>query len=74
MKNNRHSRPLAIIIILAVALIVGIVADLVWTALDKAIYPNEYEDLVKKYSAEYNVPEDVVFANPKAYEEFVTVL
>ena len=72
MNRNRHSRPLAIIIILAVALIVGIVADLVWTALDKAIYPNEYEDLVKKYAAEYNVPEDVVFATRKVESAFDT--
>ena len=70
--NNRRSRPLAIIIILAIALVVGIVADLAWTALDKAIYPRQYADLVSKYADEYNVPEDVVYATIKVESSFDT--
>ena len=70
--NNRRSRPLAIIIILAIALIVGIVADLAWTALDKAIYPKQYAELVSKYADEYNVPEDIIFATIKVESSFDT--
>ena len=72
MNKKRHSRPLAIIIILVVALVAGIVTDLAWTALDKAIYPDKYADLVSKYAAEYNVPEDVVFATIKVESSFDT--
>ena len=68
--NNRHNRPLAIIVILIVALIVGIVADLVWTALDKAVYPQRYAELVSKYANEYNVPEDVIYATIKVESSF----
>ena len=67
---NRRNRPLAIIIILLIALVVGIASDLVWTALDKAIYPRTYSELVSKYAAEYNVPEDVIYATIKVESSF----
>ena len=68
--SNKHSRPLAIIIILALALAVGILTDFLWTAVEKAVYPQKYAELVSKYADEYNVPEDVVYATIKVESSF----
>ena len=68
--NKRHNRPLAIIIILALALVVGILVDFVWTSLEKAVYPQKYAEIVSKYADEYNVPEDVVYATIKVESSF----
>ena len=68
--NRRHNRPLAILIILAIALVVGILVDFVWTSLEKAVYPQKYAEIVSKYADEYNVPEDVIYATIKVESSF----
>ena len=68
--NKRRNRPLAIIIILALALAVGILVDFVWTSLEKAVYPQKYAEIVSKYADEYKVPEDVVYATIKVESSF----
>ena len=68
--NKRHNRPLAIIIILALALSLGILVDFVWTSLEKVVYPQKYAEIVSKYANEYNVPEDVVYATIKVESSF----
>ena len=69
MKNN-HNRPIAIIVILAISLTVGLLVNTVWNALDRAVYPRKYMELVSKYAAEYNVPEDVIYATIKVESSF----
>ena len=68
--SNRHNRPLAIIIILALALAVGILTDFLWTAVEKAVYPQKYAELVSKYADKYNIPEDVIYATIKVESSF----
>ncbi len=43
-----------------VLLIIG--AFLLLPSLNKGFYPREYEEYVEKYSAEYNVPEPLIYA------------
>ena len=69
MKNN-HNRPIAIIVILAISLTVGLLVNTVWNALDRAVYPRKYMELVSKYAAEYNLPEDVIYATIKVESSF----
>ncbi len=68
--NRKHNRPLAILIILALALVVGILVDFAWTSLEKAVYPQKYAELVSTYASEYNVPEDVIYATIKVESSF----
>ncbi|MBR2432473.1 MAG: lytic transglycosylase domain-containing protein [Clostridia bacterium] len=68
--NDKYRRPLAILIILALALIVGLGADMAWRLIDRSVYPQEYSEIVSKYAAEYNVPEDVIYATIKVESNF----
>ena len=69
MKHNQR-RPLAIIIILAIALTVGFLVDILWTVGDRMVYPQKYSEYVTKYAQMYNVPEDVIYATIKVESSF----
>ena len=68
--NHRQRRPLAIIIILAIAIIVGLLVDILWTIGDRMLYPQKYSEYVTKYAQLYNVPEDVIYATIKVESSF----
>lgn len=68
--NSKYRRPMAILIILALALIVGIGVELMWSLVDRSLYPQKYSEYVSKYAAEYNVPEDVIYATIKTESSF----
>lgn len=68
--NSKYRRPLAIILIFVIALAVGLLVDLCWTLLEKAAYPREYSEFVTKYSEEYNIPEDLIYATIKVESSF----
>ena len=68
--NHKQRRPLAIIIILAIALIVGFLVDVIWTIGDRMVYPQKYSEYVTKYAEMYNVPEDVIYATIKVESSF----
>ena len=68
--NHRQRRPLAIIIILAIAIIVGLLVDILWTIGDRMVYPQKYSEYVTKYAQLYNVPEDVIYATIKVESSF----
>lgn len=59
-----------VLIILAVAILLGIFGDLILTGIDRLIYPDGYRELVEKYSAEYSVPSDLIFAVIKVESDF----
>ena len=61
---------MAILIILALALIVGIGVELMWSLVDRSLYPQKYSEYVSKYATEYNVPEDVIYATIKTESSF----
>ncbi len=68
--NNKYRRPMAILIILALSLIIGIGVELCWSLVDRSLYPQKYSEYVSKYAEEFNVPEDVVYATIKTESSF----
>ena len=68
--NNKYRRPLAILLILAIAIVVGLTVDALWKIADRAVYPQKYSELVSKYAKEYNIPEDVIYATIKVESNF----
>lgn len=70
-RNKSRYAPL-ILIIIAVAIVFGILFDLVVTAIERKIYPmpDEYKAYVEKYSEEYGVPKELVYAVIKTESGF----
>lgn len=60
----------SVIIILVIAVLLGIFGDLLLTGIDKLIYPDDYRELVEKYSVEYSVPAELIFAVIKVESDF----
>lgn len=59
-----------IALIIVGAFILAIGADLCLSFIEKKIYPIKYEEYVKKYSAEYSVPEYMIYAVIKVESDF----
>ncbi|MBR3686069.1 MAG: lytic transglycosylase domain-containing protein [Clostridia bacterium] len=61
-----------IIILLAISVVFGFVFDFVVTKIERAIYPkpSEYAEYVSRYSSEYGVPEELVWAVIKTESDF----
>lgn len=63
---------LIVLVILAIAVILGFAFDILITQIEKIIYPkpDEYITFVEKYSTEYGVPENMVYAVIKTESGF----
>lgn len=68
MKAIKNISTIAAIIILSV--LIGIFAEQIKGAYDRASYPREYSEFVEKYSVEYRVPETVIYAVIKCESGF----
>ena len=66
----RLKRSTAIIAIICIALVAGILINLVWTLFEKLAYPRKYSEYVEKYSAEYGIPEALIYATIKVESNF----
>ena len=60
--RNAVKRTAVIIIIIALSLLAGYVFQVVGHSSDLKKHPMEYEEYVGKYSAEYGVPEYIIYA------------
>lgn len=60
----------AVLIITALAIIVGALGNLILRGIERLIYPDGYYDTVVKYSEEYGVPAELVLAVIKAESGF----
>ena len=70
-KTNKALRnTIAIIIILAVSVGLGFAYERIAKSLEKSAHPLLYEDFVVKYSGEYNVPQELIYAVIKAESGF----
>ena len=69
MRNNRSSA-LSLVLIVIVSVILGIIINSVWNYIEIKNHPTTYDDIVKKYSVEYGVPERVIFATIKTESSF----
>jgi len=69
MKSSAK-RPLVIVLIICAAILLGFVTDAIWSLIEKSQYSTDYEEIVSRYSEEYNVPKDLVFAVIKVESDF----
>ena len=69
MKNNKSSA-IALILIVIISVILGIIINSVWNYIETKNHPTSYDEIVKKYSVEYGVPERVIFATIKTESSF----
>lgn len=63
-------RPLVIVLIICAAILIGFVTDAVWTLIEKSQHPTDFEEIVSRYSEEYNVPRELIFAVIKVESDF----
>ena len=70
--RNRSNLGSVILIILAISIVFGFVFDFIVTKIEYAVYPkpDEYSGYVEKYSGEFGVPEDIVWAVIKTESGF----
>lgn len=59
-----------VLIILLISIMAGFIFDLIFVGIDRLLYPDGYDELVEKYSSEYSVPKELVFAVIKAESDF----
>jgi len=77
MKSTHHNRSRSslgttILIILAISIAFGFIFDFIVTKIEYAVYPrpNEYSSYVEKYSSEFGVPEELIWAIIKTESNF----
>ncbi len=63
-------RPLVIILIVCAAILLGFVTDAIWSLIDRSQHPTDYEEIISRYSEEYNIPKDVIYAVIKVESDF----
>lgn len=63
-------RIVAIILIFCIAVAIGIGVDLLWNEIEQKSHPQTYAELVTRYSAEYNIPEYIIYAVIKTESDF----
>lgn len=68
--NEKSKRVLSLLVILVLSLVFAFIVDFVWQLADNATHPKKYEEYVTKYSQEYNIPEDVIYATIKVESGF----
>ena len=68
--NEKTKRILTLLVILALSFVFAAITDTVWRLAETTVYPKKYEEFVTKYSQEYNVPEDVIYATIKVESNF----
>ncbi len=51
-----------VLIVLVSAIIFGFLVDFICTRIEYMLYPQEYSEFVEKYSAEYEIPSEILYA------------
>ena len=72
VSRNRANYGLIVLLILIISVILGFLFDLICTAVEKRSYPkpDEYVSFVEKYSAEYDVPEEIIYSVMRTESSF----
>lgn len=63
-------RFVVIAIIIVASIILGLTVNLMWDIFDKVVHPYEYYEYVSKYSKEYGIPEELIYAVIKVESNF----
>lgn len=61
-----------VLALLAAAILFGVLYDIIAGVTEKRLYPRRYSAFVEKYSAEFGVPETVIYAVIKTESDFNT--
>ena len=67
---RRFTRIAIIAIIIAASILFGVAINLLWSAFQRYIYPDNYLNYVQQYAYEYNVPEPLILAVIKTESNF----
>ncbi len=63
-------RILSVFLIICVSLGIGFAVDAIWNFADRQGHPTDYGEMIKRYAAEYNLPDNVIFAVIKVESDF----
>lgn len=66
----KTKRAVVFISIIAIALVTGILIGLCWDLYDHFVLPYKYQSCIEKYSAEYDIPEEIIFSVIKVESSF----
>ena len=68
---KKHTkRAIAVLLIFCIALLSGFLVDLIWTRIERRSYSTDYDEIITRYSGEYNVPKSVIYAVIKTESDF----
>ena len=67
---GKSKRAIPLLVILVLSLILALVIDFAWQLTENSAHPKKYSEYVTKYSREYNIPEDVIYATIKVESNF----
>lgn len=70
MRKSNIWTTVLIVFLTLVLLTVGLLSDYIFKYVEKAIYPEDYYELIVKYSREYSVPAALTFAVIKVESNF----
>lgn len=63
-------RSAVILAILALSVGIGFLYDTIWDKIDRVRYPREYSGMVSRYSAEYGVPDYIIYSVIKVESDY----
>lgn len=72
VSRNKTNYGLVVLLVLIISIVFGFLFDIVCNAIEKKLYPKpeEYASFIEKYSTEYGVPEDLIYAVIKTESSF----
>lgn len=70
MTKTRAFTPRTVVLILLLSIVLALICNALFSCVDRLIYPEDYYDIVMKYSSEYAVPAELVFAIIKVESNF----
>ena len=68
--KNAVTRSIAIILILAISIGAGFIIDSICDGIDRKTHPLKYTEYFEKYSEQYSVPKEIVYATIKTESGF----
>lgn len=68
--SNSKKRIVSFILVIAIAVALGVAVNSLWNFIEKKSYPDNYDDIITRYSEEYGVPEYIIYATIKVESDF----
>lgn len=68
--KQQTKRLIAIVLIIAISISLGVAVDMGWTFLEKKLYPINYDEIITSASEEFGVPKYIIYAVIKVESDF----